>query len=304
MTNKNVIPAERQMLDRRYSNACATLLSVVVLTLLNIILLVAGNGTFFLYSAFLPYVVVTLGMFWSGRMPVEFIGEEEALSPLVVPSLFWIAIAVAAVIILLYLLAWIFARKRKIGWLIFGLIFFSLDTAFMLLFSSIQLDNILDIIFHGAIIVTLIIGVVAYYKAKKLPPEEPISLDVPVGTDGTGTTEEQGGNENAENGAVGERAEIMPDSPILRIADTEVKARTLLEVEVDGHKITYRRVKRVNELVIDGKVYAEYEALVEHSHALSAQFCGHIIEVGLDTAQSQSFARIDGRVVSKKARLL
>ena len=53
---------------------------------------------------------------------------------------------------------------------------------------------------------------------------------------------------------------INENSFVLRMADTDVKSRTLIVGEYEGYHIEVRRVKRTNELVIDGKVYDEYEA--------------------------------------------
>ena len=84
-------------------------------------------------------------------------------------------------------------------------------------------------------------------------------------------------------------------------ADEEVKARTLLEAEAAGHKIVYRRVKRVNELVIDGKVYDEYVALLEFAHTLKACVDGHTIEAGIANS-GQSFIVDDGQIITQKLR--
>ena len=63
----------------------------------------------------------------------------------------------------------------------------------------------------------------------------------------------------------------------------------------------YRRVKRVNELVISGYVYDEYVALAETAHCLSAKMDGHLIEVGYD-GLSSSYLRVDGQQIQRKVR--
>jgi hypothetical protein len=94
----------------------------------------------------------------------------------------------------------------------------------------------------------------------------------------------------------------LKNSESIRIADSTVKARILLEADALGHAIVYRRVKRVNELVIDGRVYDEMEALVEFAHSLKAQIDGHTIEVGFD-GWVHSYLKIDGQTVGRKRRL-
>ena len=92
----------------------------------------------------------------------------------------------------------------------------------------------------------------------------------------------------------------IPDSAPLRIADMTAKSRTLLEYSINGHKILYRRVKRTNELVIDGYVYGEYIARLEMPHVLTAYVDGHDIAVGYNG--SASYAVIDGQQVASKIR--
>jgi hypothetical protein len=95
---------------------------------------------------------------------------------------------------------------------------------------------------------------------------------------------------------------VIQNSPVLRFADEDVKARILLEAEWRSHKITYRRVKRVNELVVDGRVYDEYTALVEIAHTLCGCVDGHTIEAGYD-GKVYSFITVDGEIIAKKVRL-
>ena len=76
----------------------------------------------------------------------------------------------------------------------------------------------------------------------------------------------------------------------------------LLEDDVLGRNVCYRRVKRVNELVIDGYVYAEIEMLLETPHELKAVICGHTVTAGL-TPNNISYISLDGNVVKKKLRL-
>lgn len=64
------------------------------------------------------------------------------------------------------------------AWLIVALVLFALDTLMMLL-GGIGLDSIVDILFHGWVIISLSMGISAHFKLKKLP-EEPVSTEVPI----------------------------------------------------------------------------------------------------------------------------
>ena len=80
-----------------------------------------------------------------------------------------------------------------------------------------------------------------------------------------------------------------------------VKARVLLETDIYNYNIIFRRVKKVNELVINGNVYAEYIATLEMPHELCARVGEHKIAVGMDNA-SHSYISVDGEIVKRKMR--
>lgn len=90
---------------------------------------------------------------------------------------------------------------------------------------------------------------------------------------------------------------------ILRQADYSVKSKTLLEATAKGYKICYRRVKRVNELVINGIVYDEKKGIIEFEHNLSAVIGGHKIEAGYDE-DSYSYIKFDGKQIAEKRRII
>lgn len=94
------------------------------------------------------------------------------------------------------------------------------------------------------------------------------------------------------------------DTPFLRNADHAQKERILLSASVKNFRIVYRRIRFVNELVVNGKVYDEKKAVIEFSHNLFASIDGHTIEAGLDSDSSNSYIRFDGQTVAEKKRLL
>ena len=98
-------------------------------------------------------------------------------------------------------------------------------------------------------------------------------------------------------------AEDLSDSIPLRSADSDVRHRVLLEARVAGYKICYRRVGSVNELVVNGFVYAERKGIIEFTHALTAVIDGHRIEAGLDE-NSYSYITLDGELLEYRERLL
>lgn len=278
--------SNRDVLETKYKRSRNNLLLVVVFTVINLILLISKSNTYFLFSAYIPYAFVDMGMLLCGIYPAEVYGEEFLNTEFLDPSVFAIFIGIALVVVLLYLLSWIFSKKHKVGWLIFALVFFVIDTVALLVLWGVQMDNIIDIVFHAWVIISLSMGISANLKLKKLPLEEETSE-----------------YEELEEGAETEETEGEPqNSAIIRIADRYAKSRVLLEANEIGHSIIYRRIKRVNELVVDGNVYDEIQALIEVSHSLKAQIDGHQIEVGYD-GRFYSYLIIDGQLVTRKLRL-
>ncbi len=175
--------SQREILYSRFHSARHNLLLVMVFSLINIVLLVTNSGTYFLFSAFIPYLLVDYGMFGCGLYPAEYYeayypGMEFAdMSFIIVCSL------IAAVVLILYLLSWIFSKKPRIGWMIAALTFFVIDTVVMLFMMADLLKSIVDIVFHCFVIFSLVRGIVSYFKLKKLPEDADLGMDEPQAQD-------------------------------------------------------------------------------------------------------------------------
>lgn len=273
----------RQMLEAKYKGSINNILLIIVFTVINVVLLVTNSDRYFLFSAFVPYYLADLGMYFCGMYPAEY--YYGIVDPQFYGKWFLaVTIAIGVVILSVYLLCWFFAKKKKLPGLIIALVLFVVDTLAMLYIIGISEDMILDLIFHAWVIISLVLGIVNYVKLKKLPEEEQTSV-------------------TEDNNAEVYGAQFAQNSWGLRRADNEVKSRTLLQAEESGYQIVYRRVKKVNELIVNGIVYDEYEALVEVPHTLSAVVDGHKIEVTYDD-KSHMYIIFDGKQIAKKLRLL
>lgn len=93
------------------------------------------------------------------------------------------------------------------------------------------------------------------------------------------------------------------DTPILRNADNVKKGRIFLSASVKDFCIVYRRIRFVNELIVNGKVYDEKKAVIEFPHNLFASVDSHTIEAGYSN-DSDSYIRFDGKTVAEKRRLI
>lgn len=256
--------SKRTIAQNKYNRARSTLGLMLLLTLANLVLFAIGSDRMMLFSVTVPYYAVVVGL----------------LSE--IPPLMTAGIVLSAVSMLAYLLCWLLSKKHC-GWMIAALVLFTLDTLCLAgLYLLIRdASGILDFAIHIWMLSYLAIGVKSGLQLKNLPEEEaapPVSDPEPT----------------MEAAAV--------NSTPLRFAERDVKFRVLLESNTLGHRICYRRVKRVNELVVDGYVYDQVEMLFETAHTLTAVIDGRTIQVGYD-GRSNSFLRIDGEAVAKKLRI-
>ncbi len=281
---------EKDTLEQKYNNTRASLLYVVVFSVINLLTTLFQTGIYFLFSAYMPLFVVDLGMLLCGKYSSEFYVDELANMEFLGTPFFVATIIIAFLIISLYLLCWHFSKNHNVGWLIFALMLFSADTLLMLLINGIDLSMLLDMIFHGWVIFSLVNGIIAHNKLAKLPMILPDSF--PVADFGSAEESDRQGSEETQT---------VTNSAPLRMANLDEKTRVFAEADAFGHKITYRRIKRTNELVIDGYVYDEYEALVEFEHSLFAIIDGHKIEAGFDGV-SKSFVKINGVEIASERR--
>lgn len=273
---------ERQKLERRYKGALSSLLLITAFSGVNLLLLLINSDTYFLFSAYIPYLLGDYAMFFCGRYPSEVYADYPDMEFFGTP-VFAVIVAVAVLFVLFYLLCYLFARKKKAVWLIFALSLFVIDTLIMFVVVGFYIEMIMDVIFHVWAIVSLALGISAYLKLKKLPEEEEIPFvpeNVPV-------------------------TDVMcpEDSPVLRMADPDQKAKTFVEADFGAFHISFQRAKRVNELIVNGRVYAEYEVLFETAHTLEAVVGGHKIEACYD-GKIMTFIYVDGKEIAKKKRLI
>ncbi len=163
--------SQHDLLQNKYKGARNNLLLVVVFTLINSVMCLFGSSTYFLWSASIPYYFTLYGMVYTGRFPAEYYADWADFVPLG-DSYLATMVTTAFVCIAIYLLFWFLSKKHGYGWLVAALVFFVVDTIYMFYVSGFSADMILDIAFHIWVIATLIMGISAALKLKKLPPEE------------------------------------------------------------------------------------------------------------------------------------
>lgn len=184
MNNQSIL-TPREKYERNYKGARSNLLMMLLFTAVNIVLCLFKSSSYFVFSAQIPYTMVYDSMWTYGMMPAEAYWDTYGLdkADLIFPpqSMFYVMVAIAVVIVALYLLCYIFSGK-KVGWMTFALVLFVLDCvgmgllyAFYYVFDA---SMILDLLFHVLVLYYLILGVIAGHKLRKMPeqlPAEPVA---------------------------------------------------------------------------------------------------------------------------------
>lgn len=147
----------------RWKGGSWAIFCVAAFSIVNILMFLFGSDSYFLFTAYIPYLLGMLGVAFLKGM------WEYPVSP----ALGAFLLSITAVFVILYFIFWFFSKK-KVGWLIAGTVFFAIDTVFVVLFALISGDFVsllVDILFHIIALVEMILGVTAAIKLKKLPDD-------------------------------------------------------------------------------------------------------------------------------------
>lgn len=150
MNNQKILPS-----TGKYKNARLALLMVLIFSVLNLVTLFMEM--YFLFSSYLALTFAEIGLL----MQIE---SGESIYAIV-------GIILAVVVLVPFFLSWLLSKKR-VGWMIVGLVLFSIDTALLLIdvpayLSVGEFSIFIDLIIHAVVIVYLALGVKAGYDLKK-----------------------------------------------------------------------------------------------------------------------------------------
>lgn len=174
MNKKNV--DIRFKLANRFRSSISSIFTIAIFTLINLVLIVAKSDTYFLFTAQVPYFITYLGAYVCGMLSPEIYGENLAFTEFLPGYVFAIALIFSVIILGIYALCGFLGRKGKLGWLITALVLFSLDCVFILIIGG----TFMDYAFHIWALVSIILGITALVKLRKLPPEEELAEEETV----------------------------------------------------------------------------------------------------------------------------
>ncbi len=212
-SGRNIGLSPKARLENNYNTARINLLVVVMFTLVNVLFTIFDMGYYFLFSASIPFYMTSFGMDVCGRYPREFYDQYydvpyEELAFLD-STVFYVILAIVAVIIVLYFLCWLFSKKH-VGWMVAALVLFTIDTVMLFLLYGVDFSMLLDYLFHIFVMFYLVYGLIANSKLKKLK-DEPAEEAVAEGAQSDASFAEDFKVE--ENDAPGEPTEDEAQAP-------------------------------------------------------------------------------------------
>lgn len=266
----------RADLERRYKNARSNLLLVVIFSAVNILLLLLDTGISFLFSATFPTFMVQLGLlFKSDALLTQWGGLFFAIG--------FVAVGV-------YGLFYVFSKKHK-PFMLVALVFFVVDTGFLLWLLTLGFDAsvIIDIVFHTWVLWYLSRGVQAWWRLKKLSPDELFAQEtvpeVPIIREDALTNDQP------------------TPAPTVAIRQEGEKGRVILQQQFDALDIKVKRVLNATELIVNGMVYAEKKGLVEGTYTLEIFVESTLIKTSFDSLALVMTLYANGIEIARKHRM-
>lgn len=162
---------------RNMKIARSDMILIFAMTIFNAVMLLAGGGFYFLFSAAVPYEIFAVGVIVCGLAPAEVYTGDMAGIEILRPEYLWAFAIVSLLLLSMYLVAFLFTKKPRVGWYVFAAVYMCLDTVVMFLLGGFDAMTIPDTIFHIYMIVTLINGAVACSKYNKLIASEVTVVD-------------------------------------------------------------------------------------------------------------------------------
>ena len=159
--NQNPIHNSRFLYERNIRNGSANLIYFALFTVVNLVLLLVNANLSFLFSAYIPQLMIAIGQ--------GFASATGSIGPLIV----------FAVLSFLFVAGCILSAvlsKKKTEWLILGAVLTTLDTVLMLVvvlpsIGDFLVDGLLSILFHAWILYYVYNALISHRKLKALPPE-------------------------------------------------------------------------------------------------------------------------------------
>ena len=150
------------------------------LSLFNMINVIFGGTEFYLYAASIPYSMAFEASYLTGRLPNEYYSDWPETLPFYDMSEFWIRIAIALVILLIYLGVFFLTKKVRPFIFIPMCIFVIVDSLYRLVYFEVDAYLLIEFTFAAYFVCSLIVGIINGYRLKKMPAQEESAAEIPL----------------------------------------------------------------------------------------------------------------------------
>ena len=166
----------RMKLGRQYAAARFDVLLLVAITVINLMMLLSQNFTYFLFSLNFPYLLVDLGMYFGGAYTNVDPALFESGYGVLGMGFFYGMLAAAIVVLVVYFALFLLSDNNRAGFMIATIVLFALDTLFMILLvafgiSEPSFDFFIDLAFHAGFLYIQIEGARAGMRLARPEPD-------------------------------------------------------------------------------------------------------------------------------------
>ena len=165
-------PIEKKDYEKRYQSARWDIMLLIALTVINLGVMLFGDNVRYVSSAAIPLSLVVLGKIMCGKMDNEFYVGKYAGIEFLDDGFLIGMIAVAIVIIGIYVLLWFLSKNHVVPLIIAGALIV-IDTISMpFIYTTFTVDLIFDYAIHVLMVIMIAMGVHAGFKLKKIKADE------------------------------------------------------------------------------------------------------------------------------------
>lgn len=157
---------QREKLGIDYKRARSNLLSMIILSAVNLLLILTNSTVSFPFSAIFPQIAVVFGKAFS---------DDSGNNLYII-----IGLIIAIVSLFVYLLFYFLSEKRY-GFMIASFVLFIIDTLlFGFFLDGFDSGMVIDILFHVWVLYYLLIGVKSGFKLKRATEIESVINEFPI----------------------------------------------------------------------------------------------------------------------------
>lgn len=165
-------PLEKADYERSYQSARWDIMLLIALTVINLGIMLFTNESGYISAAAIPLFLVRLGKIMCGKMDNEFYEKNYPNIEFYDDSFMVGMIAIAVVIIGIYVLLWFLSKKYTVALIIAGSLILIDTVSMFFIYTTFDFFLIFDYAIHAMMVVMIVFGVIAGFKLRKIRADE------------------------------------------------------------------------------------------------------------------------------------